>query len=65
MPWALAMIGDDPRARYAFFKKLLAVAQEEAGDGYLSWAAPSTRRGRGLAPEAEPVAGRSHCTSGT
>jgi len=24
-------IGDDPRARFAFFKRLLAVAQEEGG----------------------------------
>jgi hypothetical protein len=29
---ALAIIGDDPRAGFAFFKRLLAVAQEEAGD---------------------------------
>jgi hypothetical protein len=28
---ALAMIGDDPRARFAFFKRLLAVAREAAG----------------------------------
>ena len=28
---ALARIGDDPRARFAFFKRLLAVAQEVAG----------------------------------
>ncbi len=28
---ALARIGDDPRARFAFFKRLLAVAQEEGG----------------------------------
>jgi hypothetical protein len=28
---ALARIGDDPQARFAFFKKLLAVAQKEAG----------------------------------
>ena len=27
---ALAIIGDDPRARFAFFKRLLAVAQEVA-----------------------------------
>ena len=27
---ALARIGDDPRARFAFFKRLLAVAQEVA-----------------------------------
>jgi hypothetical protein len=27
---ALAIIGDDPRARYTFFKRLLAVAQEVA-----------------------------------
>ena len=27
---ALARIGDDPTARYAFFKRLLAVAQEVA-----------------------------------
>jgi hypothetical protein len=33
---ALVRIGKDPRARYAFFRRLLAVAQEEAGDGYLS-----------------------------
>ena len=33
---ALARIEDDPRARFTFFKRLLAVAQEEAGDGYLS-----------------------------
>ena len=26
----LAIIGDDPRARYAFFRRLLAVAQEVA-----------------------------------
>jgi hypothetical protein len=35
---ALAMIGDNPRARNAFFKRLLAVAQEiakeRASDGY-------------------------------
>jgi hypothetical protein len=30
MPWALARIGDDPRARLAFLKRLLAVAQEVA-----------------------------------
>ena len=29
---ALAIIGDDARARYAFFKRLLAVAQEVAGE---------------------------------
>jgi hypothetical protein len=28
---ALARIGDDPRARFAFFKRLMAVAQEVAG----------------------------------
>jgi|APFre7841882724_1041349.scaffolds.fasta_scaffold139466_2 hypothetical protein len=28
---ALARIGDDPKARFAFFKRLLAVAQEVAG----------------------------------
>ena len=28
---ALAIIGDDPRARFAFFKRLLAVAQEAGG----------------------------------
>ena len=33
---ALARIGDDPRARYALFKRLLAVAQEEAGGRHLS-----------------------------
>ena len=27
----LAIIGDDPGARFAFFKRLLAVAQEEGG----------------------------------
>jgi hypothetical protein len=27
---ALATIGDDPRARFAFYKRLLAVAQEVA-----------------------------------
>ena len=32
----LARIGDDPRARYALFKRLLAVAQEEAGGRHLS-----------------------------
>ena len=31
MLWALARIGDDPRARFAFFKRLLAVAQEVVG----------------------------------
>jgi hypothetical protein len=29
--YALARIGNDPRARFAYFKRLLAVAQEEAG----------------------------------
>lgn len=28
---ALAIIGDDPKVRFAFFKRLLAVAQEVAG----------------------------------
>ena len=27
---AMAIVGDDPRARFAFFKRLLAVAQEVA-----------------------------------
>lgn len=33
---ALERIGDDPEARFKFFRRLLAVAQEEAGGKYLS-----------------------------
>jgi hypothetical protein len=33
---ALERIGDDPEARFRFFRRLLAVAQEEAGGRYLS-----------------------------
>ena len=33
---ALERIGDDPQARFRFFKRLLAVAQEEPGGRYLS-----------------------------
>jgi hypothetical protein len=58
------MRGERYRARFALFKRLLAVAQEEGGSN-VPQAAPSNRPARGLAPEAEPVAGRSHRTSGT
>jgi hypothetical protein len=33
---ALERTGDDPQARFRFFRRLLAVAQEEAGGRYLS-----------------------------
>ena len=33
---AVEQIGDDPEARFRFFRRLLAVAQEEAGSTYLS-----------------------------
>jgi hypothetical protein len=36
MPAALERIGDDPEARFRFFRRLLAVAQEEAGGRCLS-----------------------------
>ena len=32
----LQQLGDDPGARFAFFRRVLATAQEEAGDRYLS-----------------------------
>ena len=33
---ALEQIGDDPSARFTFFRRLLAVAQEDAGGRHLS-----------------------------
>jgi hypothetical protein len=33
---ALEQMGDDPDARFRFFRRLLAVAQEEAGGRYSS-----------------------------
>jgi len=55
---ALARIGDDPRARFAFFKRLPAVADEEAVRRCLSLVAPSTRRARESAPAVVPAGGR-------
>lgn len=36
VPAALERIGDEPQARFRFFRRLLAVAEEEAGRGRLS-----------------------------
>ena len=55
---ALARIGDDPRARFAFFKRLPAVADEEAVRRCLSLVAPSTRRARASARVDVPAVGQ-------
>jgi hypothetical protein len=62
---ALEQIGEDPEARIRFFRRLLAVADEEAVRRRLSLVAPSTRRVRGLAPAVVPASGRARRRTGT
>jgi len=63
---ALERIGDDREARFRFFRRLLAVAEEEAVRRSLSKAAPSTRPALVLAPaRASAAGGRTRRSPGT